>query len=237
MYSLSNTWITDQPIDFELKKYQLLAWLQSTNKAFTALQIYPSLSDLIYQFNNLNTLKEEKKLMIDKFPKKLQSIDLAELKLNFTQLKSNSSYLEQIDEVIEFAMPEIEQEIKSGKELYQTVYNFMDIEPLGIIPLYKDEGYAFLHFTQSKQLSIYRYRSSMFTSSTDAFRGISFQYIETRKNNASISVDSIKRELTKSFNDLPNPATFLVTFNQLVPVEQTAVPLSKQKLLRYLASF
>ena len=47
MKSLSETWFAEGYIDFELKKYTLLAYLQEVNKYFDANKLYPQLADLI----------------------------------------------------------------------------------------------------------------------------------------------------------------------------------------------
>ena len=60
MKSLSETWFAEGYIDFELKKYTLLAYLQEVNKHFNESKLYPLLSDMILykyklspEFNNL----------------------------------------------------------------------------------------------------------------------------------------------------------------------------------------
>lgn len=53
MKTLSQTWFADGYIDFELKKYTLLAYLQEVNKYFTANKLYPQLADVIFHYNNI----------------------------------------------------------------------------------------------------------------------------------------------------------------------------------------
>ena len=43
MKSLSETWFAEGYIDFELKKYTLLAYLQQVNKYFNENKLYPQL--------------------------------------------------------------------------------------------------------------------------------------------------------------------------------------------------
>ena len=53
MKQLSETWFAEGYIDFELKKYVLLAYLQEINKYFYENKLYPQLADLIFHYNNI----------------------------------------------------------------------------------------------------------------------------------------------------------------------------------------
>ena len=50
MKQLSETWFVEGYIDFELKKYTLLAYLQQINKYFNENKLYPQLSDLFFPY-------------------------------------------------------------------------------------------------------------------------------------------------------------------------------------------
>ena len=47
MKRLSETWFAEGYIDFELKKYTLLAYLQEVNKYFNENKLYPQLADAV----------------------------------------------------------------------------------------------------------------------------------------------------------------------------------------------
>ena len=86
MKSLSETWFAEGYIDFELKKYTLLAYLQEVNKYFDANKLYPQLADLIFHYNNLVALREHKKILQDHFPKKLNGTQLQKLQLLYENM-------------------------------------------------------------------------------------------------------------------------------------------------------
>ena len=71
MKTLSETWFADGYIDFELKKYTLLAYLQEINRNFQENKLYPQLADVIFHYNNLVAFRENKKFLQEHFPKKL----------------------------------------------------------------------------------------------------------------------------------------------------------------------
>ena len=58
MKMLSQTWFAEGFIDFELKKYTLLAYLQEIHKHFDEQKLYPQLADIILHYNNLLAFKQ-----------------------------------------------------------------------------------------------------------------------------------------------------------------------------------
>jgi hypothetical protein len=60
MGTLSSTWFAEGYIDFELKKYTLLAYLQEIHQHFDQQKLYPQLADVIMHYNNLLALKNNK---------------------------------------------------------------------------------------------------------------------------------------------------------------------------------
>ena len=81
MNSLSKNWITESHIDFEYKKYVLLAYLQKVSEEFTEQRLYPSLSELIEHYRNLKELKSGKQHLFANFKSSLVNIDLEQFKL------------------------------------------------------------------------------------------------------------------------------------------------------------
>jgi len=63
MKQLSDTWFAEGYIDFELKKYTLLAYLQEINKYFNENKLYPQLGDVVFHYNNLVAFRENKKFL------------------------------------------------------------------------------------------------------------------------------------------------------------------------------
>src|ERR1700749_4239755 len=80
MKSLSETWFADGYIDFELKKYTLLAYLQEINRYFNENKLYPHLSDIIFHYNNIVAFRENKRFLQEHFPKNFSEFKLQKLK-------------------------------------------------------------------------------------------------------------------------------------------------------------
>ena len=72
MKTLSHTWFAEGYIDFELKKYTLLAYLQEVNRYFTVSKLYPQLADIIFHYNNVVAFKKNKQSLQEQFLKNLR---------------------------------------------------------------------------------------------------------------------------------------------------------------------
>ena len=103
MKSLSETWFADGYIDFELKKYTLLAYLQEVNQYFDERKLYPQLSDIIFHYNNLVTFRENKKFLQEQFPKKLTGIQRQQLQFLYEQMMEDDDVMSQLEEIIHYA--------------------------------------------------------------------------------------------------------------------------------------
>src|ERR1700750_1233107 len=102
MKTLSETWFADGYIDFELKKYTLLAYLQEIHRQFSENKLYPELADVIFHYNNLVAFRENKKYLQEQFPKRLTGIQMEKLQLLYEQLIEDDDALQELEEIIGF---------------------------------------------------------------------------------------------------------------------------------------
>jgi hypothetical protein len=96
MKTLSETWFADGYIDFELKKYTLLAYLQEINKYFNENKLYPQLADVIFHYNNLMGFRENKKFLQEQFPKKLSGLQIEKLQILYEQLIGDDELMQEL---------------------------------------------------------------------------------------------------------------------------------------------
>ena len=81
MMLLNENWLTQGLMDLEYKKYILLAYMNEVKQNFGTRRLYPFLSDLVFHYNNLKTLKENKKLIFQNFPKEISKADFEKLEI------------------------------------------------------------------------------------------------------------------------------------------------------------
>ena len=234
MKQLSSDWFVEGTMDFEYKKYILLAYLKQVSEEFAKYKLYPSFSDLIHHYKNLTIFQENKKKLFEQFPAHLSEEEFLKMKLAFDPEVEDSPDLQEIESIVKYSLPVINDQLKEGKEIYELIDYHLDIEPIGITPLYKNEGYVLLRVMPQKDVKVFEYRIVFFENMEGNYHGISFQAIDTFRLSLVNTYEAIKRQLIKSYSKLPNPATFLLAAKREFPEEQSLLPIAKRKMLAYL---
>jgi hypothetical protein len=235
MEKLHPNWLLEGWIDKEYKEYVLLDYVNFVQKQFNRHRLYPFLNDLVQHLEQANQLKTEKAELERLFPKKLKSINWDELKLVFETDRLPSSALDEIQAILDFAIPLFEKQLRHGSEHYEHIERQMTLEPVGIIPLEQEEGFLMLTTRSQKEVLAYHYYLSIFEHQNDRYRSLRTTYIHTFQRNLSNSLEQIKLKLIQLYKDLPNPATWVAVFDQWLPVQPTLLPISKRKLAIELA--
>ncbi|MDO9551812.1 hypothetical protein [Rhodonellum sp.] len=232
MKNLSENWITEGWIDFEYKKYLLLAYLQEVSSQFKEVKLYPPLADLIRHQSRLKSFLENRDLMKDAFPKMLNESAFKEMKLNYRPLYQDDETMRQLEEIVAYALPKLQLHIEEGKNIYDFLENEMKIEPIGLSPLYQKEGYAFLSLEKSKDIYVYRYKINLFQNSVDSFKGIMMEFVKRVRRTFVNTLEQVKLDLIKSYRELPNPATYRIHSRFQIPLQESFLPISKRLLLK-----
>jgi hypothetical protein len=236
MKQLSETWFAEGYIDFELKKYTLLAYLQETNKYFNENKLYPRLGDLVFHYNNLVAFRENKKYLQEHFPKKLTGIQIEKLQLLYEQMIQDDDLMKELEEIINYSADEMKTTLSNGAEIYEFVEDKLMISPVGIVPLDIQEGYFFLSTGSSSETRVYSYRLSIFEKHDERYRSIKTNYVDLRRRSISNTYENIKYELIKSKTGLTNPAVYCIETELNFPVDETLLPIAKRSLVKYITA-
>ena len=234
MKTLSETWFAEGRIDFELKKYTLLAYLQEVNKYFHENKLYPQLADIVFHYNNMAAFRENKKYLQEHFPKKLTGIQLEKLQLLYEQMIQDDELMQELEDIIQYSAGEMKNTIQNGTGLYEFVEEKIDISPVGIIPLDTREGYFFLSSGNTKITRVYHYRLSIFEKHDEKYRSIRTSYLNIWPRGISYTYEHIKSELIRYKSELPNPAVFSIETALNFPVDETLLPIAKRSLVKYI---
>ena len=235
MKTLSETWFADGYIDFELKKYTLLAYLQEINQYFNENKLYPQLADIIFHYNNLAAFRENKKYLQEQFPKKLTGIQIEKLQVLYEQMIEDDELMRELEEIINYSAEKMKKAITSGTEIYEFVEDNLVIFPVGLVPLETHEGYFFLSEGSYSRTRVYQYRLSFFEKHDEQYRSIRTEYIDTWDRTLVNTYESIKADLIKIKSYLPNPAVYSIETALRFPVEETLLPVAKRSLVRYIS--
>jgi hypothetical protein len=235
MKELSQTWFAEGFIDFELKKYTLLAYLQETAKYFNQNKLYPQLADLVFHYNNLVAFRENKKHLQEHFPKKLTGVQIEKLQVLYEQMIDDDEVMQELEAIINYSASQMKTTLSAGAEIYEFVEDKLNISPVGLVPLDVQEGYFFLSAGDAKHTRVYQYRLSFFEKHQEKYRSIKTVYKEEVRRSLVNTYEHIKYGLVKE-GTVINPAVYCIETDLAFPVEETLLPIAKRSLVKYISA-
>lgn len=235
MKTLSETWFVDGYIDFELKRYKLLDYLQAVDRYFNQHKLYPQLSDLIFHFNNLVSFRENKQYLQQQFPKRLSQLDLDRLQVIYEKMIKDDELMTELEDIIRYAAEKLKKTIQEGQEIYDLVEEQMEILPVGLIPLSHAEGYMLIDNGAGGDTRAYEFHITIFEKQHEKYRAMRTTYVDSWLRNLVNTHESIKSELIRHRRDLPNPAVYSVIAKRTFPLEETLLPVAKRSLVKYIS--
>lgn len=225
--------------DAELSEYKLLAVLKDFREQLHRNKLYPVFGELVELNNELNILLSERNNYRNMISKKIVGIDLENQSLiyEYNTEELNEDKISKIFDFIEWALPKIKEVLDEGAAIYDFVESNIDIKEIGILPIYKDEGYFFIPSNAEKATHIYKFLLSNIVTSDVPFKSMRTQFVESLKEDLTkIPPETIKLNLIKKYPELPNPATYNLETDVDFPFNETVLPIAKRKLMRYLAA-
>jgi hypothetical protein len=235
MKQLDKNWLTTGLLDFEYKQYILLAYLQEVKQSFSRVELYPYLSDLVFHYQNLHQIKQNKQLLFENFPKEISQSDFEQLNLYYTQLVQDDALMKEMEDIILFAIPQFQNILNEGKDIYDFIEQNLEISPIGLSPLSFDAGYFFISEHHTNETQVYEYQVTFFESANEKYRGVHTQYIESFTKSFSNTYENAKIDLIRRYRKMPNPATYLIHARVSCPLSATLLPIAKRLLVKYIS--
>jgi len=232
MATLNENWLTENLIDFEYKKYMLLAYLQEVSENFDANKLYPFLSDIVKHHKNLLAIKENKNSLYNSFPERLAGADTEKFRLFYEKIIKDDALMAELENIIDYSLPHFESYLAEGKKIYDFIESHFYITPVGIIPLQLNRGYMFLANADKKSAHVYEYEVTIFSTGENKLRGINTQHLLTFERTLTNTFESVKTDLIRTNPWLNNPATYAIETDITIPVEQTFLPIAKRSILK-----
>ena len=235
MATLSENWITENHIDFEYKKYVLLGYLQKVKEHFNEQKLYPDFAELIAHYKNLLALKNNTTALENNFKKTVKGVDFNDFKLVYENT-INDELLMELKQIIAFSEPLLATELNKGKTIFDFAEQHILADHIGILPIYKSEGYFILYPYQSKQVYVYTYAFSKINLLQQEVYGLNSSYFTCYHVSLSKPVDKIKLDIIDANPYMPNPAVYLFKANAELPNDETFLPIAKRLLYKKLAA-
>ncbi|WP_296619118.1 hypothetical protein [Marivirga sp.] len=234
MEKLADDWITKGRLDFEYKKYILLAYLQHVGKSFEQHKLYPSFADLIMHYKNAAQLKDGKQNLWKSFPKELTQVDLKNFRLFFESKVTEDDQLLELENIIDFAMNKLQNHIMVGKNIFDEVEKQIIIEPVGVKALGENEGLLLIDPQYESFYHVYQYRISIFEAAEEKIRGLQTVFIDRIKKSIGTTLEQIKIQVLRNIQLVSNYSAFRVVALQPYPYEETLLPIVKRSFSSYL---
>ncbi|MCB0754182.1 MAG: hypothetical protein H6603_07670 [Flavobacteriales bacterium] len=233
MAKLSKDWLFEDHIDLEYKSYVLLAYLQDISRAFEVQQLYPHLGDLVEHYNALINIKAEHQRLENQFPKELKAIK-PNFQLEYEKM-GRPETLDEIIDIIEYAIPVMEKRLKEGRALYEELAKTIHVSSVGVLPLQTDEGYILMMNGNEPETLVYNFNITLFSDPRGKYRAIHTSFLADYRRSISNTPEQIKLELIRVNRHLPNPATLTVESEITLPFHETLFPIAKRAVVKFLA--
>jgi hypothetical protein len=147
---------------------------------------------------------------------------------------ADDEVMSELEQITEFAASEMKETISEGAGIYDLIEKQLNIEPVGIVPLYKNEGYILLRYGNYPDVRIYSYNITLFENKNARYKGIKMDYIDSRTKTLVNTYEQIKIDLIRAIRTLPNPAVYKIESPLAVPFAETLLPITKRTLVKYL---
>jgi hypothetical protein len=230
MTHLQKNWLTEGTLDFEYKKYMLLSYLQHIDSQFTINKLHPHLPDLQFHFDSCIRIRATKSEIKTSFPKNVTGVNMQSWKLEYEELHQDDPYLEDINYILDFAIPRFSRSLEQGAERFSEVGENIKISPVGIVPLRLEEGYLLFLHTFQPLVSIFEYQLALYNEMRERYLKTTF--VDTVRIGLGKTVSQIKIDLTKNNKALPNPATYVVESRYDYPLHEALLPVAKNLILK-----
>lgn len=224
--------------DIEFSKYKVLSILRRYSEALHKNKLYPALGELISIKNELDLLLEQMSLFDPEFVLNLNFSEFSEDLSKKNTFECDIDGLNKVASFINWTMPKISEAIDEGKAIFDFVDENITISEIGVLPLYKNEGYFFIPDAKNDLLKIYRFDMSLFSTKDNPLRTLKTKLVDlmSLQSDEAQSIYDLKYNLIQKFTDLPNPACYYFNTDIDFPFGDTILPVAKRKLVRTLAS-
>jgi len=237
MKPLSLELFTGAVEDVEQTQYQILAGLQRAEAAFDKQRVYPHLGRLVTLHQGLMTVVERTEDFRSPDTGRITGIDWDEASVTYEWPELEGAEMTVVEDLIRWALPQIRSTIEGGREVYEHVEENTELETVGIVPSYLQEGYLMVPDRKSDVLHVLRYELSTIHEEGEKHRALRTVHCRTvEQAGVDVHPSSIKLDLVEERRDLPNPATYFSNTDLQVPYKETLLPVVKRRLIRHLAS-
>jgi hypothetical protein len=234
-FIMETDWLFQEPIDFEHKKYILLAYLKKIDEIINQNKIYPAFIELSLHLASIQTLIKENVILYT--DKKFRYFDdevlLKELLAKSVPTLSNEDNKE-IDKIIKFSASKFFEYFSILKSYWSIVYESISISvKRNKKSINKPNGYMTYYHKSDDKVYVWEYILNQKTGITDENISNIVLIYEGGKKQLTLNqiIDNFSNFTEKDKKNVP---VFDLKSTEDYPLMETLLPLFKRKLLSFI---
>jgi hypothetical protein len=232
---MSTDWLVNNPIDFEHKKYTLLAYFKKIDSLLEENKLYPTFIELSLHLASLQTLSKENVILYtDKLFKSYDDeVLLKEIKAKELPILSNEEF-DEVNKIIKYSTTKFYDYFNIFKSYWSIVYDSVTIIPKkNKKNLNSDRGYFFYIDKKTNKQYVWEYLIKKYTPELNEFYTDINLIFEGDKNSKSLTEIIETDSHMESFIKKQSLPIFNLKATDDYPLFETLLPLFKRKLLSY----
>ena len=213
--------------DRELNEYKVLNFLKTCRQNFNKSRLYPDLTELRIIVSKLKSFLNQKMPQDSSRKYSVKNSNEKE-----TCVSLGSEEYENITEIIKCSLSHLTEAIEEGYAIYDFVSSNMEMNLVGHLPEYYDEGYLLIPNHKKNQLAVYQYVTSTSLTSPIPLKSLNTSYLMSIPGcEVSLTSKEFRRELVLKLDSFVDPAIFVCLTDLSFDIPHTILPIAKKKLL------
>jgi len=210
---LNDFWLTSEPIDFEYKKYLMLAYDQNNSKDLSKKKIYPNLTDIVDKLMYVNGFLKN----MNAFEESAQNVDRIDwLKREIVyKSKINDDSFDDIKSLAYFSHDILSDLYIRFKNLYDDVDGSIVISGNKFSIFDKYSGYLILKYGKKEKI-------------------LNYEIYKTIVPEPVFHLKTSKASLKEYYSDRYTKNIFEVIVNETYPAKETTIPVIRRKFLMHI---
>lgn len=234
-FIMETDWLFHEPIDFEHKKYILLAYFKKIDELLRENKLYPTFIELSLHLASLQTLiKEKVVLSTDKnFSTFDDEVLLKELTAKAMPIFSGSE-LTEINKIIKHSSDKFIEYFQIVKSYWTLIYDSIEIKiKRNRKNLFKPKGYMVYTEKDTEQIYVWEYILNHDSLTVDEYN-LQLRLL-SRVDKKESSLNKLI-ELYSTFDEKERKTLPVFDFKSIVsyPLYETLLPLFKRKMLAHI---
>ena len=173
--------------------------------------------------------------MEESFPKRITKLNLSERQLKYSNVVPNEGWESELKEIVRIGLKLFGENIKIGTELIHEIVETITIIPIGVLPIYKNEGYLLISSDSSTTINVYRYSLSPLTGLEESEQ-VRTSLITVKTRSILNTYERIKGQIARADKNMPNPATYSIHCSDSIPLNEALLPVAKNLLRERIAA-